>query len=45
MAQGAAAVYTVERFSRTPDDVVGELRTTEDGEPLIVRPKPEHKRV
>lgn len=46
MAQ-VAAVYTVEPFFRTTDDVVGELRTCKvDDEPTAKkRPKPERKRV
>lgn len=44
MAQ-VAAVYTVGRFLRTADDIVGELRVTQDGTPVKVRPRPEHKRV
>jgi hypothetical protein len=44
MAQ-VAAVYTVERFIRTPNDIVGELRPQDDEQPAKARPRPEHKRV
>lgn len=44
MAQ-VAAVYTVDRFVRSPADIVSELRASEDAPPAKVRPKPENKRV
>lgn len=44
MAQ-VAAVYTVEPFVRSADDIVGELRPRADDEPARARPRPEDKRV
>ena len=44
MAQ-VAAVYAIERFIRTPEDIVRELRPVEDTERKKQRPKPIHKRV
>src|SRR5262249_35302603 len=44
MAQ-VAAVYSLERFSRTPQDIVRELRPVEDVAEQRKRPKPTAKRV
>lgn len=38
-----AAVYTIEPFVRTPEDIVQELRPVQDSG--VIRPKPENKRV
>lgn len=40
-----AAVYTIQPFVRTPDDVVRELRPVEDATSRAARPKPRQKRV
>lgn len=40
-----AAVYAIDPYPRTPDDIVRELRPVEDVERKKQRPKPIHKRV
>ena len=40
-----AAVYAIEPYPRTPDDILRELRPVEDVERKTRRPKPIHKRV
>jgi hypothetical protein len=40
-----AAVYTVQPFVRTPEQIVGELRATQDANEKARRPRPENKRV
>lgn len=40
-----AAVYTTKRYERTVQDIVRDLRGSEDSQPTPKRPRPENKRV
>lgn len=44
MAQ-VAAVFTIAPFIRKPEDIVSDLGPERDGNEVVVRPRPEHKRV
>ena len=44
MAQ-VAAVFTIAPFLRKPEDIVSDLGSARDANDVVVRPRPEHKRV